>query len=181
MPENQPTTPEAEWLAQVQRLRESIYHRTCGMHRYLADAEWRLATEDAAQLVQELTQLREQLSRVPANLPKEVRFCQTTEELSQKIPYQEKPKPAIAVPREAPLPAGELEDGSPMPFGKHQGAEMADVPADYLHYLWIGCESTGGVGLRQKLQLNNNSGKVARYIHRYLGALKQECRDKIWS
>jgi hypothetical protein len=29
-----------------------------------------------------------------------------------------------------------LTDESPMPFGKHKGTEMSDVPADYL--LWLG-------------------------------------------
>jgi len=31
----------------------------------------------------------------------------------------------------------ELTDLSPMPFGKFKGAPMQDVPADYLHWLWV--------------------------------------------
>ena len=30
-----------------------------------------------------------------------------------------------------------LEDTDPMPFGKHKGEMMQDVPASYLHWLWI--------------------------------------------
>lgn len=29
-----------------------------------------------------------------------------------------------------------LTDASPMPFGKHQGKKMEDVPASYLLWLW---------------------------------------------
>lgn len=30
----------------------------------------------------------------------------------------------------------ELTDKSPMPFGKHKGTAMANVPASYLLWLW---------------------------------------------
>lgn len=30
-----------------------------------------------------------------------------------------------------------LDDMDPMPFGKHAGRPMQDVPAQYLHWLWI--------------------------------------------
>jgi len=29
-----------------------------------------------------------------------------------------------------------LTDNDPMPFGKHKGTAMANVPADYLMWLW---------------------------------------------
>lgn len=29
-----------------------------------------------------------------------------------------------------------LNDDSPMPFGKHEGKEMIDVPASYFMWLW---------------------------------------------
>lgn len=62
----------------------------------------------------------------------------------------------------------ELTDLSPMPFGKHRGEAMQDVPASYLHWLW----TEGGNG--------NMHGPVADYIRRNLHALKQEHRDGVW-
>jgi len=66
------------------------------------------------------------------------------------------------------LKVPELKDTDPMPFGKHQGVPMQDVPARYLHYLWThgkkedpGCE-------------------VSDYIKRNLNGLKMEYRDGIW-
>lgn len=35
--------------------------------------------------------------------------------------------------------ATQLEDGSPMPMGKHRGKRMQDVPASYL--LWLADEA----------------------------------------
>lgn len=62
----------------------------------------------------------------------------------------------------------ELTDTDPMPFGQHKGAPMQDVPARYLHYLWIN-------GKKQ-----DNRCPVANYIRRNLTALQQEYRDGIW-
>lgn len=59
-----------------------------------------------------------------------------------------------------------LSDLDPMPFGKHKGTPMQDVPADYLHYLWNN-------GLRQKTRTSN----VADYIQRNLHTLKNENDD----
>lgn len=61
-----------------------------------------------------------------------------------------------------------LEDLSPMPFGKHKGTPMQDVPASYLHYLWQN-------GLR-----TDTANPVADYIQRNLSALKREHPDGIW-
>jgi uncharacterized protein (DUF3820 family) len=59
-----------------------------------------------------------------------------------------------------------LDDLSPMPFGKHKGQPMQDVPASYLHWLWTeGC----------------NNPQVSDYIKRNLSALKKESPDRIWN
>lgn len=63
--------------------------------------------------------------------------------------------------------AEELTDLSPMPFGKHKGKPMQDVPASYLHYLW----SNG---------LSDEKSPVANYIRQNLDALKREHTDGIW-
>lgn len=62
-----------------------------------------------------------------------------------------------------------LTDTDPMPFGKHKGVSMQDVPAAYLHYLWCN-------GLK-----DDHRSPVADYIRRNLHALKQEYPDAIWS
>ncbi len=58
----------------------------------------------------------------------------------------------------------------PMPFGKHKGIPMSDVPASYLHYLWTN-------GMKQQTKFD----PVAAYIQENLSALKQEHKDGIWS
>ena len=68
----------------------------------------------------------------------------------------------------------ELQDSSPMPFGKHgpspkgNDSVMSDVPASYLHWLW----SEG--------KKDDKQCPVADYIRRNLGALKQEYPDGEW-
>lgn len=62
-----------------------------------------------------------------------------------------------------------LEDTDPMPFGMHIGKPMSDIPASYLHWLWIN-------GSRE-----NKVCLVADYIRRNLDALKKEHKDGIWS
>lgn len=62
----------------------------------------------------------------------------------------------------------QLNDLSPMPFGKHKGQPMQDVPANYLHWLWTN-------GLKEDKQ-----SPVSAYIRRNLSALKQEFADGIW-
>ncbi|MBM4165241.1 MAG: hypothetical protein FJ222_12495 [Lentisphaerae bacterium] len=61
-----------------------------------------------------------------------------------------------------------LTDFDPMPWGKHKGVLMQDVPASYLHYLWI----TG--------KEHDKQCPVAAYIRRNLAALQQEHPDGIW-
>ncbi len=62
----------------------------------------------------------------------------------------------------------ELTDTDPMPFGKHKGVPMQDVPASYLHYLW-----THG-------KEQDRRCPVADYIRRNLNALRSEHTDGIW-
>lgn len=61
-----------------------------------------------------------------------------------------------------------LTDTDPMPFGKHKGTPMQDVPASYFHWLW-------GNGLAQ-----DSTSPVADYIRRNKTALAQEFPDGIW-
>jgi hypothetical protein len=62
----------------------------------------------------------------------------------------------------------ELADTDPMPFGKHKGTPMQDVPASYLHWLWVN-------GKQDDL-----GSPVGNYIFRNLDALKKEHKDGIW-
>lgn len=54
-----------------------------------------------------------------------------------------------------------------MPFGKHRGKQMQDVPVNYLHWLWNN-------GMR------NEQSDVANYIRNNIAALKLEDKDLIW-
>jgi len=63
----------------------------------------------------------------------------------------------------------QLEDTDIMPFGKHKGLQMQEVPASYLHWLWTN-------GLSKEVKTKN----VADYISRRLDALKVEYTDGIW-
>lgn len=60
-----------------------------------------------------------------------------------------------------------LQDDSFMPFGKHKGVRMMDVPASYFHYLWHN-------GMKAE------STSVADYIRRNVDVLKEEDEDLIW-
>lgn len=58
-----------------------------------------------------------------------------------------------------------LTDIDPMPFGKHKGELMQDVPASYL--IWLkenGCHHPG----------------VSTYIKESWSAIKSECPDRIF-
>lgn len=61
-----------------------------------------------------------------------------------------------------------LQDADPMPWGKHKGMPMQDVPATYLHWLWVSGKSQDKVC------------PVADYIRRNLGVLVKEHPDGIW-
>ena len=63
----------------------------------------------------------------------------------------------------------QLHDCDKMPFGKHEGVNMQDVPASYLHYLWTN-------GMKDDKQSN-----VADYIRRNQSALAKELPDAIWT
>jgi Putative quorum-sensing-regulated virulence factor len=63
----------------------------------------------------------------------------------------------------------ELQDTDEMPFGKHRGVLMQDVPAAYFHWLWSN-------GMRNEVKTST----VADYIYRNLDALKKEYPDGIW-
>lgn len=63
----------------------------------------------------------------------------------------------------------ELNDDDLMPFGKYKGEMMQDVPADYLHWLWIG-------GMKDRVRTSN----VAAYIYNNMEHLKKEHPDAIW-
>jgi len=60
-----------------------------------------------------------------------------------------------------------LADLDPMPFGKHKGKLMQEVPAPYLHYLWTAPDFDA-------------DSPVGRYIRENLGALSQEHPDGLW-
>ena len=61
-----------------------------------------------------------------------------------------------------------MNDTDLMPFWKHKGIPMQDVPAGYLHWLWVN-------GLKDDKQ-----SAVADYIRKNLDALKTEHKDGIW-
>lgn len=62
----------------------------------------------------------------------------------------------------------ELEDLDPMPFGKHRGKPMQEVPAAYLHWLWFN-------GKDREFDC-----PVHDYIKRNMYALEEETPDLEW-
>lgn len=62
----------------------------------------------------------------------------------------------------------ELTDTDSMPFGKHKGEPMQDVPARYFHWLWT------------EAGLSDENNPVANYIRNNLTSLEQEYPDGIW-
>ena len=62
-----------------------------------------------------------------------------------------------------------FEDTDLMPFGKHKGTPMQDVPADYFHWLWFN-------GKKDEV----NTCPIAKYIKRSIPAFKIENRNLIW-
>lgn len=63
----------------------------------------------------------------------------------------------------------QLEDLDPMPFGTHRTKPMQDVPASYLHWLWVNGKK------------DDKTCPVADYIRRNLYALAKEYPDGVWS
>lgn len=66
-------------------------------------------------------------------------------------------------------PDRQLSDLDPMPFGKHEGKPMQDVPVGYLHWLW------------HEGHKNEPDSRVGDYIRRNLSALRMEYPDGIWT
>jgi hypothetical protein len=64
----------------------------------------------------------------------------------------------------APSPE-ELEDGDPMPWGKHAGTPLQDVPASYFNWLWR---------VEPDREMRVLSDPVFAYIKRNLPALRRE-------
>jgi hypothetical protein len=53
-----------------------------------------------------------------------------------------------------------------IPFGKYRGRKLKDVPANYLHWLW--------------LNSNDRTLNILEYIENSMDVLKKECPDLIW-
>lgn len=59
-----------------------------------------------------------------------------------------------------------MTDESLMPFGKHKGERMMDVPVNYLHWFWHN---------------GDKKSEVGKYIQENLSVLRTENPDLIWS
>lgn len=68
----------------------------------------------------------------------------------------------------------QLTDDDPMPWGKHAGKPMRDIPAAYLFYMWT---DGGRCGPLEK----RTNCPVADYIRRNLKLLEKEYPDGIWT
>ena len=62
-----------------------------------------------------------------------------------------------------------LKDTDKMPWGKHAGTPMQDVPASYFFFFWT-----------EKGLQKDKVSPVADYIRRNLDALEQEYPDGVW-
>jgi len=62
-----------------------------------------------------------------------------------------------------------LHDDSIMPFGKHKGKTMENVPVNYLHWFFHECKPNNLEGVR-----------VISYIKRNIESLREENTDLIW-
>lgn len=75
---------------------------------------------------------------------------------------------AFVCSRTSANPTKQLKDLDPMPWGKHRGQPMQDVPASYLHWLWTTSKK------------HDKQCPVADYIRRNLASLSVEHTDGIW-
>lgn len=93
----------------------------------------------------------------------EVKLDKTIAEadLSKPLP-QNKPR-APTQARKEPCYA----DDDKMPFGKHRGEQLCDVPATYLHWLWT--------------QRPISDKSLENYIYNNIDALRKEHPDGIWT
>lgn len=64
-----------------------------------------------------------------------------------------------------------LTDASPMPYGKHAGKRMDEVPARYLIWLYDNA-------LDRRAEPDRPSHAVAEYVHANLKALEQEAEKE---
>jgi uncharacterized protein (DUF3820 family) len=87
--------------------------------------------------------------------------CQKLRDHDISTPLPQAPPPE---PMEKREPC--LHDDDKMPFGKHRGELMSEVPASYLHWLW------------QQRPLSHK--KLENYIFNNISALKKEHPDGIW-
>jgi len=111
----------------------------------------------------------------PVTWPPKERYCLEWDGVTCPKCLERKPKP-VEKPVEKPAVFVSMnqdkrepcyEDVDPMPFGKHKGTMMQDVPASYLFWLWT------------QRPLGNK--KVENYIHNNMLALKKEHPDGIWT
>lgn len=69
-------------------------------------------------------------------------------------------------------------DTDPMPFGKHQGLPLQDVPPSYLEWLWGELRKDGYNSITTQAALTDVSFqpriKLANYIHNSKSAIEQE-------
>jgi len=63
----------------------------------------------------------------------------------------------------------QLTDTDLMPFGKHKGIPLQDVPASYLFWLWT-----------EAGKKSDKQDPIADYIRRNLDSLKMDYPDGIW-
>ena len=63
----------------------------------------------------------------------------------------------------------QLTDVDKMPWGKHKGVPMQDVPASYFFWLWT-----------DRAMEHDKQSPIADYIRRNKSALAQEYTDGIW-
>lgn len=63
-------------------------------------------------------------------------------------------------------------DSDQMPFGKHRGKKMEDVPASYLHWYYHECKQNGCS--------TPDAWRVFNYIVENKSALIQETKNLIW-
>lgn len=62
-----------------------------------------------------------------------------------------------------------MTDDDLMPFGKHKGVKMMNVPAHYLHWFWLNGSAD-----------SNDARRVMSYIEDNITVLKDENKDLIW-
>ena len=71
-------------------------------------------------------------------------------------------------PNEEKLPTGNLSEESLMPFGKHKGEKMSEVPVAYLHWLYTNTE---------KKPFNRG---VFTWIKKNKASLEEKYPDELW-